>query len=301
MKSLRNLVEMEMIRIPDIEMDNFQSSLRNNIYLEFFLDKCRALITPEYELIATGEASDEERVELETIVNDHRDALEKLKYYLIYILSYYSCLLESNSYYLNSNDNLLIARFVAVEEDKHSYVVKLYTIEKSGLPDRYGDKLYLGRALVSFKSIESRHYGLRYMKNSLIQQFILMRERLANNMSADDYQFLDTDYLIDMEESIEEFADLAGKIMEEYPYQINSQTVESETLVEVNMHFRELKHILIELSDGMEEVRERLFERNLAPAARYITKLKKDVDNNINYILYKINGRISDAINHIHG
>jgi hypothetical protein len=37
-----------------------------------------------------------------------------------------------------------------------------------------------------------------------------------------------------------------------------------------------------------------------AHAARYVTKLRKDLTNDINYIMVKVNGRISDAVNGIH-
>ncbi len=32
-------------------------------------------------------------------------------------------------------------------------------------------------------------------------------------------------------------------------------------------------------------------------AARYVTKLRKDVANNVNYIMVKVNGRITDCVN----
>jgi hypothetical protein len=43
---------------------------------------------------------------------------------------------------------------------------------------------------------------------------------------------------------------------------------------------------------------QRLFEQ-AKTAARYVTKLRKDVTNDINYIMMKVNGRISDTINAI--
>jgi hypothetical protein len=35
-------------------------------------------------------------------------------------------------------------------------------------------------------------------------------------------------------------------------------------------------------------------------AARYVTKLRKDLTNGVNYVMMKVNGRISDAVNGIH-
>jgi hypothetical protein len=66
----------------------------------------------------------------------------------------------------------------------------------------------------------------------------------------------------------------------------------------MNSRFRELKHLLIEADDVLRETEERLFES--APhAARYVTKFRKDVTNDVNYIMLKVNGRISDAVNGI--
>ena len=48
----------------------------------------------------------------------------------------------------------------------------------------------------------------------------------------------------------------------------------------------------------LEEMEERLFERS-SEATRYVTKLRKDVTNAVHYIMLKVNGRISDAINGI--
>jgi len=47
------------------------------------------------------------------------------------------------------------------------------------------------------------------------------------------------------------------------------------------------------------EMEERLLAAG-SDAARYATKLRKDLANDVNYILLKVNGRISDAVNGIH-
>jgi hypothetical protein len=69
-------------------------------------------------------------------------------------------------------------------------------------------------------------------------------------------------------------------------------------LLEMNQRFRELKHRLVEADAILQDMEKLLFAK--APhAARYVTKLLKDVTNNVNYIMLKVNGRITDAVNGI--
>ena len=56
--------------------------------------------------------------------------------------------------------------------------------------------------------------------------------------------------------------------------------------------------VLIEMDGVLSEMEQELFEQ-AKDAARYVTKLRKDVTNDINYIMMKVNGRISDSINAI--
>jgi len=59
-----------------------------------------------------------------------------------------------------------------------------------------------------------------------------------------------------------------------------------------------LKHVLSEAEIVAREMEERLLAAG-SGAARYATKLRKDLANDVNYIMLKVNGRISDAVNGI--
>lgn len=300
MESLRKIAGMDLIKVPKIHLDGFQQEIRKNIYLEFFFKKCRVLITPDYEYLATGETTTEEETALEIILQEKRGLMDKFKDYLIYDLCYYSALLETNSYYITLNRNLLIARLVSIEDDPTSFIVKLYTIARGDLPDNYGDKIYLGRDRISLKTTHRDHFALKYIRNSLIEQFLKLKERMKSNLPDFEYSEMEKEYLSEMEETISDFAEIATEIQERFPVEISSKTMEEEGMILANMQFRNLKHILIELDDSVREIQTRLFEMNYAHAARYVTKFSKDVTNDINFVMFKVNGRISDAINRIH-
>jgi len=300
MKSLGNIAGMEMIRIPGFTMDRFQEEVYNNLYLEFFLERCRVLITPRLDYLTTGETNPSEIEDLEAILQSGQEALTKLRHYLVYNLSLYSALLETNSYYIAQNGYLVIARFVPVEDHPELFEVKLYTITAEELPNNYRDKIYLGRDFISLRSLRREHLGLKQIKNSIVSQVLKLKGRLTKSTPADFMKELEEEYLREIEEIAGEFAEEAQQIIDTFPPEISSHTLEQETLIEVNTQFRELKHILIEIEETLQEMEIRMFDYNHLKSVRYVTKFKKDITNDINYILFKINGRISDSINTIH-
>ena len=65
----------------------------------------------------------------------------------------------------------------------------------------------------------------------------------------------------------------------------------------VNHLFRDAKHLLIDMDETLRELEEALIKGPTAHAARYVTMLRKDVENDVNYIMLKVNGRITDSVN----
>jgi hypothetical protein len=75
--------------------------------------------------------------------------------------------------------------------------------------------------------------------------------------------------------------------------------MDSGAVLAVNHDFRELKHVLADAEVLAREMEERMLAAG-SHAARYVTKLRKDLTNDVNYIMLKVNGRINDAVNGIH-
>ncbi|HMX56667.1 MAG TPA: hypothetical protein PKE49_09110 [Leptospiraceae bacterium] len=301
MENFDKIGQTEMMKVPHFHLDEFQTRVLNNLHLEFFLKKCRFIITPDYRYLLTGEADEKETGILDYKIPEKREALEKLKLLLIYDLSLYSALLETNSYYIASNGHLLICRFNTVKDHPEAFELKLYTISRDDLPENYKDKIYLGRDYISIKNLRKEHFGLRYMRNSLIEQLMHLRARMMELLPEETREDLEEEFLSEVEELIGEFAEASNRIMEKFPVEINTRTLERESLVQANAQFRNLKHILMEIEESLREMEQNLFEKDSPRAVRYVTKFKKDVVNDINTIMFKINGRISDAVNGIHG
>lgn len=298
MKSLEQLTKIELLKIPEFTFDYFQSEIRKNLCLEFFFEKCRFIVKPDFNFITTGDSTDFEKKKLKTILSIHQDAIDKIKQYIMYSLSFYSSLLETNSFYILQNNYLIIARIIMIEGSQ-DFEIKLYTINKEELPKNYKDKLYLGRDFISLKTVKRDYFGILWIQKSTTQQFIRLKGRLEKLLTKKNFTFIEKEYLEDLENLAVEFSEFVRKILENLPRDISSSNVEKETLIQTNVGFRSVKHILLEMHEALLELERKMFDKNLLPSIHYVTKFKKDIANVINYIMFKVNGRISDYVNDI--
>jgi hypothetical protein len=295
MESLNHIVDRESLPVPDFHLDHFQSRILQELHLEFFLATCRCLITPNFRHLTTGEATAEEEARLLAILTQRQELLEQLKRYLLYDLALHSALLEANSYFISVNEHLVIARFVGRPE---GFEVKLYTLRPEDLPARYADKIYLGRDLLCLDEPRREHFSLRFMRDSLREQLAKLGGRLEVHAPESLRPRLQREFLGDLQELVDEASLKADGILGALPSGLPLERLEETALLDLNDRFRELKHILLEADEVLLEMEQRLFERAPA-AARYVTKMRKDVTNDVTYILLKVNGRISDAVNGI--
>ncbi len=297
MDTLSALVDRDPLQVPPFVRDHFQAKVLEGLHLEFFLAHCRVIVTPHLSFFTTGEVAPQEADRVREILNDKQEQLHQLKLFLLRHLAMYSALLETNSYYIEVNDYVTIARFLGYPEAP-GYEIKLYTLRPADLPRNYSDKIYLGRDLLCPERPRDPHLGLGYLRRALPQQVEKLRARIAREASEAELKELETEFVTDVAELTAEFAQRADALMNAYPAEISSAALGNERLLQVNGAFRELKHLLAEAEALLREMEARTVGSR-SHAARYVTKLRKDFTNTINYILLKVNGRISDAINGI--
>ncbi len=298
MKNINNLKKIQNLKIPHLHLDGFQKNILNNIYLEFFLKKSRVLITPDYQFYLTGETGDDEIIEIENLIKQ-KELLKKLKEYIIYNLALYSALLETNSYFIENNQYLLICRFVRMENLDDNFELKIYTIHPDELPKNYKDKIYLGRDFVNVITLQRKYLGILSISKSLIEQIKKLEKRFIEYIPKEIYSEIEAEYLEEIKELILEIDEFAHEIQKKFPEEISKKTLNEEKLIEINTSFRNIKHILIDIEETAKELEDKLFNLNLIKATKYMIKFKKDIINYIHYILIKVNGRISDSLNHI--
>lgn len=296
MKTLSALVQRETYEVPGFVLDHFQKKVREGLHLEFFLAKGRLILTPHLSPLATAEMTRDEELQLRTILEEKQDLLEQMKLYLLHNLTLYSALLETNSYYIAVNEHRLISRFLPYETG--ACEVKIYTQPPGDPVERYGDRIYLGRDYLPLESPLRPHLGLAYLRRSLPEQIAKLKGRLERHATAGERSAFEGDFFTDLEEVSEEFVEMADRVLRTCSPEISSRALQPERLLEVNREFREMKHVLQDAEILVREMEERLLETS-SDAARYVTKLRKDLTNDVNYIMVKVNGRLTDAVNGI--
>ena len=296
MKPLSALVERESFDVPAFALDLFQRQVKDNLHLEFFLVRGRLILTPHLAPLATSEVSPAEAERVRSLLEEHQDLLEQLKLYLLYDMSHYSALLETNSYHVALNEHRVITRFLPYGPG--ACEVKLYTQPPGHPIERYGDRIYLGRDCLPLDSPVRPHLGLGYLRQSLPEQVVKLKGRLERHATAAELAAMGRECLVDLDELVEDFVARAERLLRGYPADLSSRTLGQADLLEVNREFREMKHVLSEAEGVAREMEEPLLSRG-SDGARYVTKLRKDLANDVNYIMLKVNGRISDAVNAI--
>ncbi|GIX41016.1 MAG: hypothetical protein KatS3mg129_0749 [Leptospiraceae bacterium] len=299
MKHIDKLKELKHLKIPHFHLDGFQQNILENIHLEFFLDKSRVILTPDFQFYLTGETIDKEIIEVEQFLKE-KDLIKKIKDFIIYNLAFYSALIETNSYYIENNQNLIICRFVPELDHKDHFELKVYTIHPDELPDNYKDKIYLGRDFVCINSLTRKYLGILSINNSLNEQIKKLEKRLNEYIPKEIFSEIQSEYLDEIKELLGEVFEYTENIKNNFPEEISKKQLNEKQLIEVNKIFRNIKHILMDIDETTKELEEKLFQLNLLKASKYVIKFKKDIINYIHYILIKINGRISDSVNHIH-
>jgi hypothetical protein len=294
MKTLSALVERDSFDVPAFALDTFQRAMRDNLHLEFFLARGRLIVTPHLSHLTTDEASPVEESRVKAILDEKQDLLEQLKTYLLYSLSVYSALLETNSSIIAVDEHRLIARFLPY--GLATCEVKLYTFPPGDPLDRYGDRIYLGRDCLPLDCPQRSHLGLGYLRHSLPEQVAKLKLRLERD--AKGRQRVALEAVGELDGLVDEFKQQADAVLRAYPPEISSRSLPPEKLLEVNRDFREIRHVLSEAETLVREMEQGMLAEG-AHAARYVTKLRQDLTNDVNYILVKVNGRIGDAVNGI--
>jgi hypothetical protein len=299
MQSLKRIVAMKPMEVPHFQLDRFQESVLANLYLEFFFEACRVLIAPDLSYLVTGEADPEETRELDELLDRHYEDLMIWRRYIMVNLALFSSLLETNSYYLAVTHNLLISRFVEVPGRSDEFVLKLYTIDRADLPARYKDKIYLGRDHINMQSMRRSHFGLLNIREEIGEQLAKLRERLLRLVPEIETELFRREYLADLEETVDEFGRATDAFVHSFPGDTFTHNVEVPRLLDASTGFRNLKHILVELEDTLREMERTLLQEGHPKGAAYVIKWRRDITNAINFIMCKVNGRISNVVNRV--
>ncbi len=272
-----------------IHFDSFQKNVLKNLHLELGLGEELFLLSPNFHVLSP----DSLKAKAEEYVTPKVDVLEWIRNYLVENIICYTAIIENNSYFIEQNSFLVIARLRSRDKD-NSFEVKYYSHDPSEISSYYKDKLYIGRDFVDLFNFERPHFGVECFIDSLRTQLNVLFEK-AHEKLQNKESYLD--YLQELDELVDELTDKANRTIPSIPAFFNPEEADKKSLNEIQSRYRSLQHLLIELRDELSEFESRLRFDEENQFVKYVTKYKKDISNLILYLNLKIISRLTYKIN----
>jgi len=291
MNEVEELSKLDLEKIPPIKgrlMDDIHQKALKNFYFELGEGSILFLFSPAYSVI-TPTPNDN----VNEFIRKKEDVLNKLKEYIMFNLSDYSVLLGVNSYFVEQNNFMILARLRERDSGGRLFEIKFYTHSPHELITHYNDKIYIGRDFIDLFKFERKRYGLKEYITSLKDQYDVVLDRAEQKLKK---PLRYKSFFQEIKESVNELNGESLRVLESLPKDIESANIPCQELVEINAQYRTINHYLIELNDEVAEFENLLRFRRENDFVRYVTKYKKDLSNLISLFNIKINGYLSEKI-----
>jgi len=267
--------------------DHLHRKVLKNLHFELGTGPALYLLSPSYTVLSPSE--DEE---ITDFITKKENLLNYLKENIVHNLAIYSVLLDVNSYFIEQNNFLVMARLRERDSDGRRYEIKFYTHSPRELMSNYKDKIYIGRDFIDLFQFKRKYFGIKNLIISLKDQNAVLLEKAEEKLKRPvKYK----SFFQEISEYVNELHTESFHILQELPPYIDFSKLKNEDLVDINAQYRSVNHYLIELRDEVTEFENLLFN-NETGFVRYVTKYKKDLANLISYFNIKINGCLSQKI-----
>lgn len=291
MNEVETLLKLDPRELPPLKslaLDDLRQKVLKNLHLELGAGSSLCLLSPNYSVLLPG--ADDKVAEL---VSKREAVLDYLKEALVQNLAVYSVLLDVNSYFIEQNDGLVLARLKEANSEGRRYEVQYYTQSPQELLPHYEDKIYIGRDFVDLFNFRRKYYGIREHIAALKDQSDRLVDRGVEKLRRpNDYK----SFFQEIRESVGELASESLTILESLPPQPDYAKLDEKDLIEINAQYRTIAHFLIELNDEVAEFENLLRFKTEIGFVRYVTKYKKDLTNLISLFNIKINGCLGQRI-----
>ena len=293
MNEVEELLKLDLKDLPPlkpVELDDLYQKVQKNMYLEVGTGAVLFLLSPSYS--ALNPSANETVNEL---ITKKEPLLDYLKDAIIQNLAAYSALLDVNSYFIEQNNFLVLARLRERDSGGRRYEIKFYTHSPTELMTHYEDKIYIGRDFLDLFNFKRKYYGIRDFLASLRDQSEKLMDKAEDKLKKPlDYK----SFFQEIKESVSELNTEAQSILESLPPYLDFVKLSEKDLIDINAQYRTINHYLIELHDEVGEFENLLRFKMEIDFVRYVTKYKKDVTNLISFFNIKINGCLSQRIYH---
>lgn len=296
MNEIEELGKLEQATLPaprTMLFDDLTQNVLKNLHIELGSGPVLYLLSPLYSVLNSTPtpAVREFLAKKETLLDYLREAI-------VQNLAVYSVILEANSYFIEQNDFLVLARLRERESEGRKYEIKFYTHSPQELLSHYEDKIYIGRDFLDLYTIERKHFGLKNAILSLQSQYNRLVERAQSRLkNHQDYR----SFFQEIQESVHEVQTESLLILQALPPHLDFAKLSGKDLIDINAQYRAINHYLVELRDEVEEFDNVLRFKKEREFVRYVTKYKKDLTNLITYFNIKVNGVLIQRIFHCKG
>jgi hypothetical protein len=293
MNEVEELLKIDLKDIPSYKpllLDDLHHETLKNLYLELGAGSTLYLLSPSYSVLHPTPNET-----ITDLVTKKEPVLDYIRETIIQSLAAYSALLEVNSYFVEQNNHLLLARLRERDSGGRRYKIKFYTHSPKDLLTHYEDKIYIGRDFLDLFSFRRKYFGVREHIASLQEQSGKLVDRSEEKLKKPlDYK----SFFQEIRESVNELNSESEAILEPLPPVLDFTKLTEQDLIDINAQYRAVNHYLIELHDEVGEFENLLRFKMEIDFVRYVTKYKKDITNLISFFNIKINGCLSQRIFH---
>lgn len=291
MNEVEELSKIDMKRLPSLKqllLDDLHQNAFKNLHLELGTGPVLYLLSPSYAVLnpTPNDVINEFIAKKDTCLN-------YLKEYIIQSLAIYSVLLDVNSYFVEQNNFLVLARLRERDSGGRKYEIKFYTHSPMELMTHYEDKIYIGRDFIDLFNFKRKYLGVKELIVSVKDQYDVLIDKAEEKLKSPlEYK----SFFQEIKELVNELRSESLLILQSLPPHLDFNKLNGKDLIDINAQYRSVNHYLIELRDEVAEFEDLLRRNEEANFVRYVTKYKKDLTNNISYFNIRINGCLTEKI-----
>jgi hypothetical protein len=290
MNEFEELSKIDVKKLPKLKgmlLDDLHQNVLKNLHMELGSGPVLYLLSPSFSVInpTPNETINE-------FLTSNEDLLDYIKDLIVRNLAVYSVLLDVNSYFIEQNQFLVLARLRERDSGGRRFEVKFYTHSPRELMTNYKDKIYIGRDFIDLFHFKRKHFGVKELIVSLADQNRSLLEKAEQKLSK---PLSFKSFFQEISEYVAELQNESLILLQSIPPYIDFDSMKGADLIDINAQYRTINHYLIELRDEVAEFENTLF-KNEPAFVRYATKFKKDLTNLIAFFNIKINGKLSQKI-----
>lgn len=291
MNELEELSKLDIKDLPKMKpflLDDLHQKALSHLYLELGTGPVLFLLSPNYTVInpASNEA-------ISDFIQKKENVLNYLKEYIIQNLTVYSVLLSVNSYFIEQNNFLVLARLRESDSEGRRYEIKFYTHSSRELMTNYQDKIYIGRDFIDLFQFKRKYLGAKELIISCKEQYDTLLDKAEEKLRK---PLVYKSFFQEIKEYVNELSTESLQILESLPPYLDFNKLSGEDLIDINAQYRTINHYMIELRDEVAEFENLLRFKKEMDFVRYVTKYKKDLTNDISYFNIKVNGCLQEKI-----